>query len=55
MPVPNKTHNLISQYQTFLLFVHISGKGGKKKKTRMSHGPSYAQRKTEGMRVEKLP
>ena len=52
MHIPNKTHNLISQFSRFPSFVHIAYKGGKKEGKDVMWS-SYAQR-TEGMRVEKL-
>ena len=51
--IPNKTHNLISQFSRFPSFVHIAYKGGKKEGKDVTWS-SYAQR-TEGIRVEKLP
>ena len=53
MHIPNKTHNLISQFSSFPSFVHIAYKRGKKKGKDVTWF-SYAQR-TEGMGVEKLP
>ena len=39
MPVPNKTHNLASQYQTFLPLCILQTSEERKEKTKMSHGP----------------